>query len=98
MIPERLNPVLAEVRPLADRFVAAGHDVYLVGGIVRDLVLGRVRPGADLDLTTDARPDQTMGLLTGWADAVWTQGQAFGTIGARRGDTVFEVTTHRAEA
>ncbi|HKY69195.1 MAG TPA: CCA tRNA nucleotidyltransferase [Acidimicrobiales bacterium] len=98
MIPERLNPVLAEVRPLADRFVAAGHDVYLVGGIVRDLVLGRVRPGADLDLTTDARPEQTMRLLTGWADAVWTQGQAFGTIGARRGDTVFEVTTHRAEA
>lgn len=98
MIPERLRPLLAEVRPLADRFVAAGHHAYLVGGIVRDLVLGRVRPDADLDLTTDARPEETLELLRGWADAVWTQGQAFGTIGARRGDTVFEVTTHRAEA
>ena len=98
MIPERLQPVLDDVRPLAERFVGAGHGVYLVGGIVRDLVLGRVRPGADLDLTTDALPDQTMALLSGWADAVWTQGRAFGTIGARKGDTVFEVTTHRAEA
>jgi poly(A) polymerase len=98
VIPERLQPVLADVRPLADRFVAAGHEVYLVGGIVRDLVLDRVRPDADLDLTTDARPEQTMALLRGWADAVWTQGQAFGTIGARVGDRTFEVTTFRAEA
>jgi poly(A) polymerase len=98
VIPERLQPVLADVRPVAERFVAAGHEVYLVGGIVRDLVLDRVRSDADLDLTTDARPEQTMELLRGWADAVWTQGQAFGTIGARVGDRVFEVTTFRAEA
>jgi poly(A) polymerase len=98
VIPERLQPVLDDVRPLAERFVSAGHAVYLVGGIVRDLVLGNVRAGADLDLTTDARPEQTMAILSGWADAVWTQGQAFGTIGARRGDTIFEITTHRAEA
>ncbi|HET6950572.1 MAG TPA: CCA tRNA nucleotidyltransferase [Acidimicrobiales bacterium] len=98
MIPERLEPILAHVRPLADRFAAGGHAVYLVGGIVRDLVLGRMRPEADLDLTTDARPDQTKALLAGWADAVWDQGQAFGTIGARKNDTVFEITTHRAEA
>ncbi|HEX5367012.1 MAG TPA: CCA tRNA nucleotidyltransferase [Acidimicrobiales bacterium] len=98
MIPERLQPVLDRARPLADRFVAAGHEVYLVGGIVRDMVLGKVRPDADFDLTTDARPEQTLALLSGWADAVWTQGQAFGTIGARHGDAVFEVTTFRAEA
>ncbi len=98
MIPARLEPILDDVRPLADRFAAAGHRVYLVGGIVRDLVVGRLRAGADLDLTTDARPEQTEALLSGWADAVWTQGRAFGTVGARKGDVVFEVTTHRAEA
>jgi poly(A) polymerase len=98
VIPERLQPILDDVRPLADRFTAAGYSIYLVGGIVRDLVLDRVTPGADLDLTTDARPEQSMALLADWADSVWTQGQAFGTIGVRKGDTIFEVTTHRAEA
>jgi poly(A) polymerase len=98
VIPERLQPILDDVRPLAERFAATGHSLYLVGGIVRDLVLGRTRAGADLDLTTDARPDESHALLAGWADSVWTQGQAFGTIGARRGDTIFEITTHRAEA
>jgi poly(A) polymerase len=96
--PERLQPILDDVRPLADRFDAAGHRIYLVGGIVRDLVLGRMRPGADLDLTTDARPDEILALVDGWADSTWTQGKAFGTIGARKGDTTFEITTHRAEA
>jgi poly(A) polymerase len=98
VIPERLQPILADVQPLADRFRASGHAVYLVGGIVRDLVLGRLHPGADLDLTTDARPDETRAVLDGWADAVWTQGAAFGTIGARKGEALFEITTHRAEA
>src|SRR5690606_28787018 len=98
VIPERLKPILDDVRPLAERFTAVGHTVYLVGGIVRDLVLGRAADGADLDLTTDARPEQTRALLEGWADAVWDQGAAFGTIGARKGGTVFEITTHRAEA
>jgi len=98
VIPERLQPILDEVNPLADRLHAAGHAAYLVGGIVRDLLLGRVRPGADLDLTTDATPAETKAVLDNWADAVWEQGAAFGTIGARKGDTVFEVTTHRAEA
>src|SRR5690606_29657682 len=98
VIPERLKPILDDVRPLAERFEAAGHAVYLVGGIVRDLVLGRATHGADLDLTTDARPGETRAVLQGWADAVWDQGAAFGTIGARKGGTVFEITTHRAEA
>jgi poly(A) polymerase len=98
VIPERLQPILADLAPLADRFAAAGHRVYLVGGMVRDLVLDRLRPGADLDLTTDALPEQTRAVLAGWADAVWTQGEAFGTIGARHGALTFEITTHRAEA
>jgi poly(A) polymerase len=98
VIPERLQPTLDVVRPLAERFAAAGHTVYLVGGIVRDLVLDRPSGGADLDLTTDARPEQTLALLDHWADSTWTQGRAFGTIGARKGGVTFEVTTHRAEA
>jgi poly(A) polymerase len=98
VIPERLRPILDDVRPLADRFTAAGYSIYLVGGVVRDLVLGRLTAASDLDLTTDARPEQTSAVLDGWADSVWTQGKAFGTIGARKGDAVFEVTTHRAEA
>jgi poly(A) polymerase len=98
VIPERLQPILDQVRPLAERFEKAGHRIYLVGGIVRDLMLGRPTATVDLDLTTDARPEVSKKLLASWADAVWSQGQAFGTIGARRGDTRFEVTTHRAEA
>ncbi|MEO7430169.1 MAG: CCA tRNA nucleotidyltransferase [Acidimicrobiales bacterium] len=97
MIPERLAPILEEIRPLAERFDAAGHRIYLVGGIVRDLVLGRALSG-DIDLTTDARPEVTTELVRGWADAVWDQGARFGTIGLKKGDVVFEVTTHRAEA
>ncbi len=67
-IPERVRPVLDECRPLAERFAAAGHRVYLVGGIVRDLLAGRSLERPDLDLTTDARPEQTKALLGGWAD------------------------------
>jgi poly(A) polymerase len=97
VIPERLAPILEEVRPLAARFDAAGHRIYLVGGIVRDLVLGRPLAG-DIDLTTDARPEATIELVRGWADAVWDQGARFGTVGLKKGDVTFEITTHRAEA
>ncbi len=103
MIPDRFAPVLAELAPLADRFAAAGHRLYLVGGAVRDLLLDEATGGEDLDLTTDARPPEVKKLLAGWGDAVWTQGERFGTIGARRpladgtARTV-EVTTFRGEA
>ena len=97
IVPERLRPILDETRPLAERFTGAGHRVYLVGGIVRDLLLGRSLERPDIDLTTDARPSQTKQLVAGWADAVWTQGERFGTIGVRKGDRTFEITTHRAE-
>jgi poly(A) polymerase len=98
VIQERLRPILEETRPLAERFAAAGHRLYLVGGIVRDLLADRPVEQPDIDLTTDARPEQTKALLNGWADALWTQGERFGTIGAKKGDRSFEITTHRAEA
>ncbi|HUJ67353.1 MAG TPA: CCA tRNA nucleotidyltransferase [Acidimicrobiales bacterium] len=96
MIPERLRPLVAETSDLAVRFSDAGHRLYLVGGVVRDAVLGR--SCGDLDFTTDARPDEIEELVTGWADAVWTQGKRFGTIGLRHHNRNMEITTHRAEA
>ncbi len=102
-VPERFAPVLDELAPLAARFAAAGHRLYLVGGAVRDLLVGIEGPEFDFDLTTDARPPAVKRLLDGWADAVWTQGEKFGTIGARRGRPdgsyqIVEITTFRAEA
>jgi len=98
VIPDRLRPLVAETAPLAERFEAAGHRLYLVGGVVRDLIVNRLSPGADLDFATDARPDAIEAAVAGWADAVWTQGKRFGTIGFRKGERTFEVTTFRAEA
>ncbi|MCC8247626.1 CCA tRNA nucleotidyltransferase [Saccharothrix luteola] len=80
---------------LAARFAAAGHRLYLVGGSVRDAVLGRL--SGDLDFTTDARPPQIMALLKGWADAIWDTGIAFGTVGATKHGQTVEVTTFRAD-
>ena len=97
MVPERLQPLLESVRPLAERFDAAGFRLYLVGGVVRDAVLGRPLY-QDLDFTTDARPFETRLLVEGWAESVWTQGERFGTIGFIKGGHRYEVTTHRGEA
>ncbi|MEU4764112.1 CCA tRNA nucleotidyltransferase [Actinosynnema sp. NPDC023794] len=81
---------------LAARFAAAGHRLYLVGGSVRDAMLGRL--SGDLDFTTDARPPQIMALLKGWADAIWDTGIAFGTVGATKHGQTVEVTTFRADS
>jgi poly(A) polymerase len=98
VIPDRFRPVLAEVAPLTERFAAAGHRLYLVGGTVRDLLLGDVELAKlDYDFTTEARPAQIKACLHGFADAMWTQGERFGTIGAKRGERVYEITTHRAD-
>jgi poly(A) polymerase len=97
VVPERFQPVLGELAPLAERFRDAGHRIYLVGGMVRDLLLDR-QVETDYDLTTDAHPAETKRVVDGWAEAVWTQGERFGTIGARAGNRCYEITTHRAEA
>ena len=102
MIPDRFAPVLAELAPLAERFAASGHRLYLVGGTVRDLLVGARTEDIDIDLTTDARPPEIKRRLDGWADSIWTQGERFGTIGAQRdtgaGKRTYEITTFRAES
>jgi len=91
---------LLRVSPVADelgrRFTRAGHELHLVGGSVRDALLGRL--GDDLDFCTDAHPQQTLAVLDGWADATWTTGAEFGTIGAAHRGLRLEITTFRAEA
>ena len=98
VIPERFAPVLAELAPLAERFREANVRLYLVGGTVRDLLLDRATGELDFDLTTDALPEQTKKLVAGWADAVWTAGERFGTISMQKDGRTYEITTHRAEA
>ena len=83
---------------LGRRFARAGHELALVGGSVRDVFLGQMPGDGDLDLTTDATPEQVLALVNGWADAVWTVGIAFGTVGLRKGGHTFEITTYRSEA
>ena len=80
---------------LGNLFGAAGFELALVGGPVRDAFLGRATN--DLDFTTDATPDQILAVLKGNVDATWDIGRDFGTIGARIGDTHIEITTYRAE-
>ncbi len=89
---DRIAPVVDELGQL---FRDAGQELALVGGPVRDAMLGRHHN--DLDFTTSARPEQTEDLLRGWADAIWDMGRAFGTIGCRKGDWQVEITTYRSE-
>lgn len=90
---DRIAPVIDE---LGARFEGAGHTLALVGGPVRDAMLGRLQ--SDLDFTTSAHPDVTERLLKGWADAIWDLGRDFGTIGARKGEWQIEITTYRSES
>lgn len=91
---------LLRVSPVADelgrRFASAGHELHLVGGSVRDALLGRL--GDDLDFCTDAQPDETLRIVRGWAEAIWETGREFGTIGVQRDGLRLEITTFRAEA
>jgi len=102
-VSEMQQRALAELRrisvvtdELGDRFAAAGEHIALVGGPVRDAMLGRQQ--FDLDFTTSARPGTTERLLEGWAEATWDMGRAFGTIGCRKGDWQVEITTYRSDA
>ncbi len=93
--------------PAADElgrvFAAHGHLLHLVGGSVRDALLGRPATGAtgapaDLDFATDARPERVLEITRGWAEATWEAGIAFGTVGLARRGLRFEITTYRSEA
>ncbi len=87
-------PAAAEIGRL---FARHGFQLALVGGLVRDVFLGNWEGTGDLDLTTDATPEQVLAIVGGWADKVWTVGIAFGTVGLRKGSSIFEVTTYRSE-
>lgn len=95
-----ITELLARISPITDDlgrlFAEAGHEIALVGGSVRDAFLGRL--GNDLDLTTDARPQRVLELVRDWADAVWTIGIDFGTIGLRKRGYQLEITTYRSES
>ncbi|MFE3765241.1 CCA tRNA nucleotidyltransferase [Streptomyces sp. NPDC059104] len=99
-VQRRAVSELLRVAPVADelgrRFQEAGFRLALVGGSVRDALLGRL--GNDLDFTTDARPQDVLKIVRPWADSVWDVGIAFGTVGAQKDGFQIEVTTYRSEA
>jgi poly(A) polymerase len=83
------------LKELGEKFSKNGFEISLVGGPVRDAVLGKLVK--DLDLTTNAKPDEIQKCLKGWADSIWDVGIKFGTVGAKVNDYVFEITTYRTE-
>jgi poly(A) polymerase len=98
VIPPRLDFLTEPDLPpaqLAELFGRAGHEIYLVGGSVRDAFLDR--PVVDFDFATEARPQEVARLLKGWADVVYEVGAAFGTVAARKDGRTVEVTTYRNE-
>jgi poly(A) polymerase len=98
MIPPRLEAILdpgTAAHELASLFDAAGHDLYLVGGSVRDALLDR--PIADLDFASGATPDEIESIVLPWASELYLAGKRFGTIGAIRDGRVHEITTFRSE-
>jgi poly(A) polymerase len=90
-----LNRHADVLRDIGRVFAEAGHQLYLVGGSVRDALLGRL--GTDLDFTTDATPDQMQKFLRPWADALWDTGIEFGTVGVGKAGDRLEITTFRAD-
>ncbi|MGV0837078.1 CCA tRNA nucleotidyltransferase [Mycolicibacterium thermoresistibile] len=91
-----LNRHAELLRDIGAVFAEAGHQLYLVGGSVRDAVLGRL--DSDLDFTTDARPEQMQALLRPWAGALWDTGIEFGTVGVEKDGHRLEITTFRADS
>lgn len=98
VIPERLRFLTRPELPpaqLAEVFAAAGEELYLVGGSVRDALLER--PLEDFDFATGARPERVNELLASWADVVYEVGARFGTVGAIKNGSIVEITTFRSE-
>ncbi len=96
-LPESLSPALAATRPLAELFDTNGYNLYLVGGVVRDALVGDLTKGSDIDCTTDAKPRVVRKIVGPHASNLWTQGERFGTIGCVVQGQPFEITTHRSE-
>jgi poly(A) polymerase len=97
-LPSDLIRVPEPAARLGRVFATAGHELHLVGGTVRDALMGRLAPGGgDLDFTTDARPEQVLELVTPLAEATWTTGIEFGTVGAQVRGQMCEITTFRAD-
>jgi len=90
-----LNQKTEALAALGQLFDAAERQLYLVGGSVRDAILGRLSP--DLDFTTDAQPDEVQRIVRPWAEAMWDTGIDFGTVGAAHADQRVEITTFRAD-
>ena len=84
------------LREIGARFALAGHELFLVGGSVRDAVLGRLT--TDLDFTTKARPAEIQRIVRPWADAMWDTGIDFGTVGVGKAGHRLEITTFRADS
>ncbi len=98
MLPDRVQRLFepgSYAMALARLFDAAGHELYLVGGSVRDAILDR--PHDDYDFATDARPEAIKQIVGSWAQNLFTAGELFGTVSAVKEGHVFEITTYRSE-
>ncbi|WP_030163300.1 CCA tRNA nucleotidyltransferase [Spirillospora albida] len=95
-IAELLRRIAPVADGLGERFAAAGYELALVGGPVRDALLRRETK--DVDLTTDAPPEKILELVKGWADNIWTIGIEFGTVGLHKDGAELEITTYRSES
>jgi poly(A) polymerase len=93
-----LNRHTDVLRGLGEVFAAAGRELYLVGGSVRDAILGRLGADADLDFATDAQPDEVQRILRPWADGLWDTGIQYGTVGAAKDGHRVEITTYRSDS
>jgi poly(A) polymerase len=94
---DRLKPLSGLLDGIGRRFAENGHAIALVGGPVRDAMLGRLRDDSDLDFTTDARPAEILEILAPFAEATWDVGIKFGTVGSRIQGRECEITTYRSE-
>ena len=96
---DNLPKLIQETEHLTNQFLAANKSLYLVGGIVRDLCLkSEITSEADLDLTTDALPEEIKQIVAPIATNLWLPGEKFGTIGIHHNNRTYEITTHRSES
>ena len=94
-----LQTIIQQVDEVRRAFESAGKKIYLVGGIVRDLYGNATNiQNLDIDLTTNATPEEIKAIIKPIADNLWLSGEKFGTIGAHVNGKTIEITTHRSES